>query len=282
MLKYFNKQGGFILTLLFSLFFTGVASAGEGSDVLPGYPVTAPAPKAARGDSVQVLLRRLSRSSPELVGYIPETQRYYLLSPRRDALPEWLHTRLQDAFYYDIGETCRFYGWKYLADWRVLAGKCARETFWGTSFLCNRTFNYFGIWRKNKPWVCEVFNFCETFSKDDPAPTDFVVFPDFESSLWMFIHTIYSFHFLERLPDQGERVQEAINYERMYGTRYWAPNFYDRSFAYQLPGTVYTDEELIFSWSEHQKNNLCANCSRQSDRDWLAQLVSAAGRARND
>ncbi len=219
---------------------------------------------------------------PEKVSYIPETRRLYLVEPRASEVPEPFIQHLQDAFYYDVEPFCRLYGFKYLADWRALASKSARETFWGTSFICNRTFNYFGIWRKNKPWICETFGYCLTVSRRDIVPADFVVFTDFESSLWMFIHTIYSYHFLERLPDGGERVYDAIAFERTYGIPYWQENDYGAIYTFQLPDESYTARELIDTWSGHPINNLCANCSRKTDFYWVDQLLAIEDRHRKN
>lgn len=243
-------------------------------------PATPPSTRAIRGDSVQSILRSVARRRPDMVMYIPETGRYCLINPRADAMPEPLMLSLQDAFYYDVNTICKHYAWKYLADWRTLMAKASRETFWGTSYLANRAHNYFGIRRQSKPWVCEAFQFCNTVVKDDPEPADFVIFADFESSLWMFIHTIYSSHYLARLPDGGQRVQEAIQYERTYGIHYWQPTYYSILYAYQLTGLNYSDEELISTWSEHPINNLCADCTRQSDRDWIQKVYVAELRAR--
>lgn len=233
---------------------------------------------AEPGDSVQSVLWELAVTQPEKVGYIPETRRLYLLEPRASAVSDSLLMRLQDAFYYDVGPLCRLYGFKYLADWRALASKSARETFWGTSFLCNRTFNYFGIWRKNKPWICETFGHCLTVSRTDVVPANFVVFRDFESSLWMFIHTIYSYHFLERLPDEGDRVYDAMAFERTFGVHYWQENDDGAIYTFQLQEKPYTAQELINTWSGHPINNLCANCSPDTDVYWLGQLLTIEGR----
>lgn len=234
----------------------------------------------ARGDSVQVVLRELSRTYPELVSYIPETGRWHLNTPKPEGIPAFMLPRLQDAFYYDAGLFCQFYGRKYLADWQAILAKAARETFWGASYLCNRAFNYFGIRREGKPWVCESFQFCRTIVRNDPEPADFVVFPDFETSLWMFIHTIYSFHFLERLPDYGDRVVNAMYFERKHGVPYWESAPGAEMLGWQLQGDVYSYEELIYTWSEHPFNNLCVNCSRETDLNWISQISDAASRSR--
>ncbi|HMN90681.1 MAG TPA: hypothetical protein PKD70_13625 [Saprospiraceae bacterium] len=231
-------------------------------------------------DSVQSLLRRLAKVHPQLVGFIPETDRLYLITPRQDALPpEWV-PRLQDAFYYDVHQLCRFYGYKYLADWRVLLAKASRETFWGASYLCNRAYNYFGIRQLNKPWACASFFYCETVTRNDPEPAEFIIFDSFETSLWMFIHTIYSHHFLQRFPDMGARVVAAIQAERYMSIHYWELADYGIDFPRQLLHEGYTDEEIIYTWSEHPINNLCLNCSRQTDREWITKVVLAEKRAR--
>lgn len=236
--------------------------------------------QAIRGDSVQSVLQELAFSHPFMVAQIPETGRWHLLVPRSEAVtPEQL-TRLQDAFYYDIVPLCKLYGEKYLADWRALASKAARESFWGTSYLCNRTSNYFGIRQKAKPWICEAFYFCDGVTRNDPEPSDFASFPNFEASLWMFIHTMYSAHFLERLPDQGARIADAIFFERMNGIHYWERTAYGISVGHQLRGPMYSAEELIYTWSEHPINNLCVNCSRETDREWVYKLIRADMRTR--
>jgi hypothetical protein len=236
-------------------------------------------PRALPGDSVQAVLHRLSRTSPNLVAYIPETGRLYLVDSRESVLDARLLHRLQDAFYYDINQWCKFYGEKYLMDWRVLVAKASRETCWGTSFLCNRANNYFGIRQRNKPWACDAFRYCEVVVRPDPEPAEFVVFPSFETSLWMFIHTTYSSHFLERLPDLGARVYEAIQMERRYGLHYWQLVNYGVMFPQQLLHGIYTSEDIIYTWSEHPINNLCLNCSRQTDREWVMKVQTAAYRA---
>lgn len=239
-----------------------------------------PSKTTQRGDSVQLVLKEMNQFYPQLVRYIPETNRLYLHRAQPEAVPEEYVVRLQSAFFYDFGAVCEYYGLKYLADWRAIASKAARETYWGTSYLCNRTNNYFGIRRMNKNWVCESFGYCETVVRNDPEPAEFVVFPSFEVSVWMFIHTIYSPHFLERLPDMGERVLFAIRYERATGIRYWdLPRNDSPIFADQLTGGIYTTEELIYTWSEHTINNLCVNCSRETDREWIGKLDQAVNRS---
>ncbi len=231
--------------------------------------------QAVRSDSVQAVLRQFARTHPYLVTQIPETGRWHLNVPRSEAVsPEQL-TRLQDAFYYDIVPLCKLYGQKYLADWRALASKAARESFWGASYLCNRTHNYFGIRQKAKPWICESFYFCDGVTRNDPEPSEFASFPNFEASLWMFIHTMYSPHFLERLPDGGARIADAVEFERMNGIHYWENTSYGISLGQQIRGLMYSAEELIYTWSEHPVNNLCVNCSRATDREWVYKLIMA-------
>lgn len=236
--------------------------------------------QATSTEAVQQWLQRLDASYPGLVGFIPETQRYYLVKPRRDVVPETWVASLQDAFFADIHQYCQAYGALYLADWRALASKTARETFWGTSYLCNRTFNYFGLRRKAKPWLCESFGYCDTLVRNDPEPAGFTVFPSFEASLWMFIHTIYNDHFLERLPDQGYRVVEAIYFERANGTHYWETSRYGLTYAPRLVGAPYTTNELIATWSGYPINNLCINCSFETDKKWVHKVVMADVRSR--
>jgi hypothetical protein len=235
---------------------------------------------ASPGDSVQIFLYYLSLERPGMVGFIPETQRYYLLDPRREAVPEDVTIRLQDAFYYDFSGLCMAYGKFYLADWATIMSKAARESFWGASYLCNRANNYFGLRRNGKEWMCQVFGFCDTVIRNDPEPTPFVVFPSFATSLWMFMHTIYSRHYLMRLPDMGARVADAITFERRNGRHYWEADANDTYFVQQLIGPIYTPEELIYTWSEHPINNLCINCNRQTDREWVDKVWVANQRAR--
>lgn len=242
-------------------------------------PAATPKVRAMQGDSIQSVLRQLAMTNPGMVAYIPETARWYLADSRESVLTPALLLRLQDAFYYDTNQWCKFYGEKYLIDWRVLVAKASRETCWGTSFLCNRANNYFGIRQRNKPWACESFRYCEVIVRPDPEPAEFVVFPSFETSLWMFIHTIYSPHFLERLPDLGARVYDAIQTERRYGLHYWQLMDYGVAYPRQLMSAGYTSEDIIYTWSEHEINNLCINCSRQTDRDWIFKVQTAAYRA---
>ena len=236
--------------------------------------------QAIRGDSVQSVLWEWAHTHPYMVTQIPETGRWHLNVPRSESVtPEQL-TRLQDAFYYDIVPLCKTYGQKYLADWRALASKAARESFWGASYLCNRTNNYFGIRQQAKPWICEAFFFCDGVTRNDPEPSDFASFPNFEASLWMFIHTMYSAHFQERLPDQGARIADAIEFERMNGIHYWERTAYGINMGQQLHSPMYSAEELIYTWSEHPINNLCVNCSRATDREWVYKLIRADMRTR--
>ncbi len=114
--------------------------------------------------------------------------------------------------------------------------------------------------------------------RNDPEPSEFVVFEDFESSLWMFIHTIYSPHFLERLPDAGARVVEVIRREREMSIPYWEFADYDIPFTRQLSAPSYNYEELIYTWSEHPINNLCLNCDRATDRLWIGKVERAGQR----
>lgn len=226
-------------------------------------------------DHVQIELKTLAKKNKKAVGYIEATNRYYLTLPFK-AVPEKVLQKLQVAFYKDIEAHCKYYGWKYLVDWKVLASKAARESFWGTSFLSNRTMNYFGIRHASKAWACETFNFCESYTKNDPEPADFIVFPNFKSSLWMFIHTMYSPHYLARLPDSGDRVIAVIEFERKHGSHYWKNSESNAAFTKQISGKPYTDEAIIYTWSEHPINNLCVNCNRATDRQWIKKLEQAA------
>lgn len=251
---------------------------------LEDLPAGGPGPNSSavfRSDNVQAIMRELAQTDPQLVAYIPETGRWYLKRPRPEAVSESLLMRLHDAFYKDFVVLCKQYGRKYLLNWRVLLSKAARETFWGTSYLSNRANNYFGIRLKNKPWICDSFGFCQAISRQDPDYAEFVIFPDVESSLWMFIHTMYSPHYLERLPDLGVRVERAISFERTAGTHYWVPTPYGLELTEQLRGDRYTVEEIIYTWSQHPKNNLCVECSRQSDLDWVERVRRADRRAIN-
>ena len=234
-----------------------------------------------KGDNVQQLLEAWLHEAPDEVGFIPETGRYYLYNPRPEAVSEEMLEALHDAFYRDFHRLCRFYSTKYLVDWKVLLSKSARETFWGTSYLCNRGFNYFGIRRANKEWMCNPFQFCENIERMDPEPADFAIFPHFEASLWMFIHTIYSFHFLERLPDEGERVIMAIDFERENGIPFWKASVNGQTYSDWLTGDYYSMEEILYTWSGHPKNNLCVVCTPESDMRWIMKVVRAAERVRD-
>ncbi|MEM1327539.1 MAG: glucosaminidase domain-containing protein [Bacteroidota bacterium] len=230
---------------------------------------------APRGDSVQAILQELSvlNEEFEVVKQIPETGRWYLTLPH-DEVPDILLESIQDAFLYDIILYCQYYGWKYMIDWRVLASKAARESFWGTSYLANRSFNYFGIRASQKNWACQTFRYCQHVVRNDPQPSAFIVFPDFSSSLWMFLHTIYSRHYLERLPDEGETVLAAIEAERAHGQHYWMIDNFDD----QLRGDLYTPRAIINTWSGYAINNFCRNCNRRSDLQWIEKIDRVAER----
>ena len=232
-------------------------------------------------EKVQEVLLQMSRSAQgHLVSYIPETRRYYISNYNRmDVEERWL-VAIQNAFYQDTHELFKFYGRKYLADWKALMSKGARESYWGASFLCNRTFNYFGIRRANKEWVCSSFAFCYTFDVDTYRPEGYVQFANFESSLWMFVHTIYSRHYLERLPDRGNKVIRAIEYERRHGIHYWENARHESSFAFDLPGQTYTADQLIYTWSGHAVNNYCEDCDRVTDMEWVRKIDLAESRSR--
>lgn len=257
------------IVLLFAFVLTGLL------------PASSQAPLPANGepaDSVQRALRLLALDAPQLVGFIPETGRHYIKVPRSSALPgQWQH-RLQDAFFHDAAPACQLYGQLYLADWRALLSKAARESFWGCSFLANRTFNYFGIRHHGKPWLCSQLGFCEYHVRNDPRPAAFAIFPNFEASAWAFIHTIYSGHFLVRLPDGGIAVADAIQFERDHGIHYWEYTARGAHFTDLLRGNPYPAQALIYTWSGHPINNLCVNCDRASDWDWVQKVVRAAQR----
>lgn len=231
-------------------------------------------------DSVQAILAALAEEAPEKVMYLAATDRWCLKTARADAIEEKWLIKLQNAFYADTKVYCRRYGWRYLVSWRALLAKAARETFWGTSFLCNRTANYFGIRAKAKPWICDSFGFCQTIEKNDPDLAAFAVFPNFEASLWMFIHTIYSRHYLDRLPDLGSRVVGAIEFERRFGFHYWEG--FERGFTFpqELGSRQYSIEETLATWTGHETNNLCMNCSWESDLKWIEKVNRTAGRTR--
>lgn len=232
-----------------------------------------------RGDSVQQVLAHLAtfKNANDLVDYLPETQRWYLTLPHSE-VSDHLLTKLQDAFLYDVESYCQYYAWKYSIDWRVLASKAARESFWGTSYLANRSLNFFGIRLANKEWACSIFGFCESIEKDDPMPADFIIFPNFDASLWMFVHTIYSPHYLARLPDKGAAVAAAIEFERQHGVHYWQYSSAGDIFAQQLYNYAYSPKTIINSWSGYEINNLCVDCSRESDLKWLAKIERAIER----
>lgn len=234
----------------------------------------------AAQDSVQAVLRAWSVARPDLVGFVPDTGRWYALQPSRTYMPEAMVEAIQDAFYYDMAPIFIKYGWKYLADWHGLMSKAARETFWGSSYLCNAARNYFGIRISAKPWACETFRFCYYVNRNDPEPTEFIYFPDVESCLWMFVHTIYSPHYLARLPDGGAKVAGAIAFERAHGVHYWEQPPAAMPYAYHLEGEVYSAEEMLYTWSEHPINNFCLSCSRASDREWVYKVAAVAARAR--
>ncbi|MEN0046911.1 MAG: hypothetical protein AAF806_07640 [Bacteroidota bacterium] len=223
-------------------------------------------------DSVQVILQQLAKLQGdfEIVAHIPETGRWYL-TMLHDEVPENLLEDLRAAFLYDVEKYCKYYAWKYLLDWRLLVSKSARETFWGTSYLANRARNYFGI-RASKAWFCDDFQFCETVIKDDPKPRAFTVFPDFKSSLWMFIHTIYSPHYLERLPDGGSQVAAAIAFEKEHQICYWKRTSKAAFSTKQLAGVAYTAEDIINTWSGYEFNNFCLDCDLKSDLAWIDKI----------
>lgn len=232
------------------------------------------------GQNVQTVLFQVSQHEPALVDYIPETGRWYLVTPRAEAISEQLLLQLQNAFFQDVESACKRYGQKYLIDWKLLLAKSARESFWGASYLSNRAHNYFGIRRTNKDWACESFFYCDIVMRNDPEPAAFAIFEDFESSLWMFIHTIYSDHFLERLPDSGARIVSAIRAERSMSIRYWEFADYDLNFPQQLPGPYYTNEDIMNTWSGYPINNLCVNCNMQTDLNWIEKVNRTEQRVR--
>lgn len=253
-----------ILALLL-LVFGGIGTMG--SVALAQSPALSPPP------TVQEVLAEWAAVNPDHIQRVPETGRYYLLEARAEQTPEALQLALQEAFYQEHAPACQAYGRRYLLDWRLLLAKAARETFWGASKLCNRAQNYFGIRQAGKPWVCETFRYCETVSYRDPDYAAFAVFPNFEASLWMFIHTIYNGHYLARYPDYGDRVWPAIEFERRTGNPYWVPARDDYFYATQLPGNPYSFAETIYTWSGHPINNLCTNCDRASDHRWMSKLA---------
>lgn len=222
-------------------------------------------------ETVQDVLEGWYKRRPELMERL-YNGRLCLKSARAERTPPALEQALKEAFYQENAPLCREYGRRYLLDWRLLLAKSARETYWGSSRLCNSATNYFGIRVASKEWMCEVFEYCEAVEYTDPDLAYFYVFDDFEDSLWMFIHTIYNRHFLERLPDAGARVTQAIEFERRSGWPYWnAPS--DEPFhALQLPGAPYTSAAIIDTWSGYPINNLCVQCDPQSDHDWIAKV----------
>lgn len=230
-------------------------------------------PQPVQSNHVQRALAQLETAAPGLVGYIPETQRRYIKVPRSSALPEAWQGRLQEAFYKDAATACQLYGNLYLADWRAILSKAARESFWGTSFLANRTFNYFGVRHNGKPWLCRQLGFCAYHVRNDPAPASFVVFPNFEASVWAFIHTIYSGHFLARLPDGGIQVADVIQFERDHGIHFWDYTAQGDHYAERITGRPYAARALIYSWSGHPINNLCVNCDRDTDWMWVQKII---------
>ncbi|NRA50271.1 MAG: hypothetical protein HRU12_14155 [Phaeodactylibacter sp.] len=255
--------------ILYPLIFFALISS---SNLLPAQQ-SGQSQGAVSGRYVQQTLADLAQAAPDLVGFIAETQRYFIKVPRSSALPDLWQQRLQDAFYKDTAPACQLYGQLYLADWRAIQSKAARESFWGASFLANRTLNYFGIRHHGKPWICEQLGFCAYHVRNDPDPAAFVVFPNFEASVWGFIHTIFSGHFLARLPDGGIQVADAIQFERNHGIHYWEYTANGQSFSNGLQGTPYHARHLIYSWSGHAVNNLCIDCNRDSDWEWIQKIL---------
>ncbi len=223
-------------------------------------------------DHVQKVLAELANKHPNKVQYLFDTRRWYLIRANAQFVTPEIEYRLQDAFLKDVKPLCKGYGKRYLIPWQVLAAKAGRETFWGTSYLCNRGNNFFGIRAQGKPWLCNQFNFCDNLMKNDPEPAAFAVFTNFEASLWMFIHTIYSPHFLDRLPDKGNRVKEAIHYERAFKTHYWLAKLSFRPYSRQLQGKAYSASDIIRTWSGYIKNNLCIACDIPSDLNWVQKI----------
>lgn len=239
-----------------------------------GTVALAQSPVSPAPPTVQDVLAKWAAVNPDKFGQVTETGRYYLLEAKPAQTPEALQLELQEAFYREYAPACQQYGQRYLLDWRLLLAKAARETFWGASQLCNRGQNFFGIRTAGKPWICEQFRYCGTLNYYDPDYAAFATFPNFEASLWMFIHTIYSGHYLARYPDYGARVWPAIEFERRTGNPYWVPAQDDYFYATQLPGNPYSRSETIYTWSEHPINNLCASCDRASDHRWLNKLAA--------
>lgn len=228
---------------------------------------------ATNTSQVQQVLTKLQKKQPTKVGKIAETNRLYLKA-RPGQISDWWLQRIQKAFVADVATYCKYYGWKYLIDWKLLLSKSARETYWGTSYLCNRANNYFGIRSTLKPWACTTFSFCDTIVRNDPKPSPFLLFENFEESLWMFVHTIYSDHYLERLPDKGERVKAAIEHERKFGLHYWKATSKRPYFAKRLEGNLYKTNAILATWSGHEAFNLCVNCSTETDLVWIKELES--------
>ena len=224
---------------------------------------------------VQKVLAEIAVSQPSKVKYLLETRKWYLVYPNVKSVGPEIELKLQKAFLLDFQQLFKGYGNRYLIPWEVLAAKSGRETFWGTSFLCASSNNYFGIRAKSKPWLCESFNYCDTIMRNDPEPAAFAVFPNFEASLWMFIHTIFSPHFLARLPDKGQRVAGALNYERQFRTHYWLAKLSVRIYAHQLTEKIYGVDDILKTWSGYTKNNLCINCDITSDKNWIQKVYTA-------
>ncbi len=223
--------------------------------------------------TVQDVLEGWYGNRPDIIERLPNG-RFCLKSARSATTPTALEEALKEAFYLEHADLCKEYGRRYLLDWRLLLAKAARETYWGSSRLCNNASNYFGIRVASKEWMCDRFEYCEAVSYRDPEHTYFYVFDDFEDSLWMFIHTIYNRHFLERLPDAGERVVRAIDYERRTGWPYWDAPVDEPFFALQLPGVPYSSDSVINTWSGYPINNLCVQCDPRSDHEWIARVHS--------
>ena len=221
---------------------------------------------------VQQLLSEIAERQPEKVTYILETKRWYLNNPRMGYLVPTDEAKLKAAFLEDISSLTKIYAWKYLLDWKLIVAKAARETFWGSSFLCNRANNYFGIRTKSKPWACSIFNYCDGVVRNDPYPASFIVFPDYEASLWMFVHTIFSAHFRARYSDDGARIIDAIAFERRYGIHYWQAHGLIQQYSGQLNAKAYTAIETAKTWSGYKANNLCVACDVTSDLDWVNQV----------
>ncbi len=226
---------------------------------------------AQSGATVQSVLESWYRARPDLMERLPNG-RLHLKRARAESTPPELEAALQEAFYQEHMPMCVEYGRRYLIDWHLLLAKAARETYWGSSKLSNLARNYYGIRLGAKEWICRSFGYCQVSDHFDPEPTYFFMFDGFESSLWMFIHTIYSRHFLERLPDGGTRVALAIEYERRTGRHYWMDGPDAPAFTWQLAGAPYANEEVITTWSGYSMNNLCVECDPHSDLDWINKV----------